>query len=196
MRTRVRLPKRPWAPCGLPMSFLVCGSRPSRCLGACPVRTRIRLRKRQRAPCGLPMSFLMCGGRPCRRFRVSPVRTRVRLPKRPWAPCGLPMSFLMCGGRPSRRLGASPVRTRTRLAGAKTGPRVGCRCRSRCAADDRVDADGRAPVRTRVRPVAEVRSGIVFAFKGPPCFKDTASRAPLSLSPQHPVETPRSGAHF
>ena len=44
--------------------------------------------------------------------------------------------------------------------------------------------------------MAEVRSWIVFAFKGPPCFKDTASRAPLSLSPQHPVKTPRSGAHL
>ena len=52
------------------------------------------------------------------------------------------------------------------------------------------------PVQTRVRLVAVVSFGIVFAFKGPPCFKDTASRAPLSLSPQHPVETPRSGARI
>ena len=93
------------------MSLSLCGSRPSRRFGACPVRTRVRLRASQGAPRGLPMSLSMCGSRPSRRLGACPVRTRVQLRASQRAPRGLLVSLSLCGGRPGCRIRAGPVRT-------------------------------------------------------------------------------------
>ena len=70
------------APCGLPVSFSMCGRRPSRRLWGVPCADSGTTVGASKTPCGLPMSFLMCGGRPCRRLGACPVRTWGRLWKR------------------------------------------------------------------------------------------------------------------